>query len=618
MRPWPAIAIALLCLSGAAAAVDRVEISIGRVESADWRIDRLRGAWQSGGDVEVELGTLTQSLAPLGPARVKLRCAQLRGGAVPGCEGLTIQASIPGAATLDALVDLQFRDAAHWRAELRRADLQLSYNSADGRMAADKLRVALQGRARADGDTRTVEWTARTLGGQAYVEPAFADFDQHPLRSEGRMVLPSRGPLQLERLDVEQTGVGTLAAQGRIDATQPLARHDLKLDLVLADAAAAAELYLRPLLATTFLHDLDLNGRIALQVALRDGAPERVRADFAAAAVAAPGPAVTLNGLNGVVDWQANAPALPSMLRWHDGVVGRIPIGGTQLDFAAAARDFALTAPARLPVLDGALEVSRFALSEVGAVQMGADVQMRLLPIDLPALCRSLGWPEFAGTLAGTLPGLRLRERRLDIDGALTAAAFDGQIEVRNLSVIEPFSTLPRIKADLRLRHLDLAAVTSAFDFGRITGRLDGDFDGLRLIGWEPVAMNARLYSSADDDASRRISQRAIDSISSIGGGPTGLLSRGFFSIFDDFAYARIGWSCVLDNGICRMDGTGPAPRKRGGGVDGYVLVQGRGLPRIDVVGYSRQVSWPVFLAQLRNIGSSGPAQVRPQLGSGG
>ncbi|MFA5939584.1 MAG: hypothetical protein WC809_09555 [Sinimarinibacterium sp.] len=604
---------AMLCLSFAADAVDRVELSVGRIEGADWRIESMRADWRTDGAAEVELGSLTHAASPVGPARVRLRCPLLRSAAI-GCDGLAAQVEVADLGTLDAVVDLSANASGRWRADLRRADLLLSYNSADGRIAADQLHLSLQGRASAASATQTLEWQLRTLGGQAYVEPAFFDFGVHPLRFDGRAIRPATGPVRVERLQIEQTGIGTLTARGEVDPAQALAHHRVAIELSLANAAAAAELYLRPFLATTPLHDLELAGTAALRADVRDGALQQLHIDVDDMTVAAPGPAVVLNGLNGALNWQTQTPVQGSVLRWREGVVGRIPLGAAQLDFATAARDFALTAPARLPVLDGALELKRFVLSDIGNEQMGADVQMQLLPIDLPALCRALGWPEFAGTLAGTLPGLRLRERRLDIDGTLTAAAFDGQIEVRNLSVIEPFGPLPRVKADLRLRRLDLAAVTGAFDFGRITGRLDGDFDGLRLIGWEPVAMNARLYSSADDDSPRRISQRAIDSISSIGGGPTGLLSRGFFSVFDDFAYARIGWSCVLDNGVCRMNGIGPAKRRSGGGSNGYVLVQGRGLPRIDVVGYSTQVSWPVFLAQLKGIGKSGPAQVSSEL----
>jgi hypothetical protein len=152
---------------------------------------------------------------------------------------------------------------------------------------------------------------------------------------------------------------------------------------------------------------------------------------------------------------------------------------------------------------------------------------------------------------------------------------------------------------------LDLAQLTGAFSFGRIEGRLDDDVDGLRLVNWQPVAFDAWLGTPAGDRSRKRISQRAIDNISSIGGGPTGVLSRGVMRFFEDFAYARIGWRCVLRDGVCHMDGLAPA--KDGG----YVLVQGRLLPRIDVVGFQREVDWNTFLSQLKSASAAQAVEVR-------
>jgi hypothetical protein len=158
----------------------------------------------------------------------------------------------------------------------------------------------------------------------------------------------------------------------------------------------------------------------------------------------------------------------------------------------------------------------------------------------------------------------------------------------------------------VEVRRLDLERVTRAFSFGRITGRLDGDVRGLSLLAWSPVAFDARLYSTPGYDGARRISQRAIDSLSRIGGAPVGALSRGFLGLFDDFAYDRVGIGCVLRDGVCEMDGVEPA--KSEGGVAGYYLVKGRLLPRIDVIGYARRVSWDSLVAQLQAAqASDGP-----------
>jgi hypothetical protein len=53
------------------------------------------------------------------------------------------------------------------------------------------------------------------------------------------------------------------------------------------------------------------------------------------------------------------------------------------------------------------------------------------------------------------------------------------------------------------------------------------------------------------------------------------------------------------------MGGRGPA---RDGG---YVLVQGRWLPRIDVVGHQSEVDWTTFVGQLRAARSSQGVEVR-------
>ena len=150
--------------------------------------------------------------------------------------------------------------------------------------------------------------------------------------------------------------------------------------------------------------------------------------------------------------------------------------------------------------------------------------------------------------------------------------------------------------------------MTGAFSFGRITGRLSGRVDGLRLFNWSPVAFDARLYTPPDDRSKHRISQRAVENIGSIGGGGAGVtaaLSSGFLRFFDDFNYDRLGLSCRLENDVCAMDGVAPAPN------GGYYLVKGKGLPRIDVIGSSRRVDWPRLVQQLIAATKSGGPTVQ-------
>jgi hypothetical protein len=75
---------------------------------------------------------------------------------------------------------------------------------------------------------------------------------------------------------------------------------------------------------------------------------------------------------------------------------------------------------------------------------------------------------------------------------------------------------------------------------------------------------------------------------------------------FENFAYAKLGLSCRLANGVCRMGGIEDAPDK-----GGYYLVKGKLLPRIDVIGYANEVSWSALVEQLKNISSGEGPEVR-------
>jgi hypothetical protein len=124
------------------------------------------------------------------------------------------------------------------------------------------------------------------------------------------------------------------------------------------------------------------------------------------------------------------------------------------------------------------------------------------------------------------------------------------------------------------------------------------------MESWRPVAFDAEFATPEDDDSRHRISQRAVDNISSIGGGGVGgAMSRSFLRFFEDFPYDRLGIRCRLENGICDMGGVAPAK-------NGYYLVKGRLIPpRLDVIGYADRVNWDTLIAQIMAV--TVPQEVR-------
>jgi hypothetical protein len=123
-------------------------------------------------------------------------------------------------------------------------------------------------------------------------------------------------------------------------------------------------------------------------------------------------------------------------------------------------------------------------------------------------------------------------------------------------------------------------------------------------VDWSPVAFDARLQTDPAWKGKQRISQRAVKDISNVGGsGIAGGLQAKALAIFDDFGYERIGMACQLRDNVCTMDGVGPAG-------NGYIIVAGAGLPRIQVVGFQRRVDWPTLVARLESATSGEAAPI--------
>ncbi|MCE9634059.1 MAG: hypothetical protein K8Q92_07740, partial [Methylophilales bacterium] len=174
--------------------------------------------------------------------------------------------------------------------------------------------------------------------------------------------------------------------------------------------------------------------------------------------------------------------------------------------------------------------------------------------------------------------------------------------KVDNLLMDEPLGLAPRLSADITMRRLDLALLTRTFSFGDMEGRLDGDVQGLELSGKQPVKFDARFYSSPGSYP-KKISQRAVQNISSLGGaGAAAAIQRSFLSFFEKFNYQAIGMSCRLRNSVCLMGGVEDTP-------SGYIIVKGSGIPSITVLGYNRNVGWKELLERVQDItkGNSKP-----------
>ncbi len=336
--------------------------------------------------------------------------------------------------------------------------------------------------------------------------------------------------------------------------------------------------------------DIKAQGRVEASVDWQTGRPADLQTEWFDVTIEDPGERLVVAGIDGTLTWGRFGP--DSDLSWKSLMLYGLPFGPSSLALRAEAIGVGLDRPLRLPLLDGAIVIDQVVWAPGDEQAPGFGFDARIEPLDLAELTRALEWPEFGGVLSGEFPGVMLIDDVLKVTGGIDIQAFSGQIQLTELAVERPFGTLPALSAQVEFSRLDLLELTGAFNFGRMEGQLSGWMRDLRLLDWRPVAMDTRVFTH-EDAPRRRISQRAVENLSDLGGGGGALLSGTVLRVFEDFPYRRAGLACRLSNNICHIDGVA---RHESGG---FYIVEGRALPRLDIVGHRRLVDWPQLMGQL-------------------
>ena len=476
--------------------------------------------------------------------------------------------------------------------------IDLTANNESGSLASDKLSLQMQATVRGAPNQWTFDVGVKSSRGQAFAQPIFLDLSAHALALTASGKFRDGNALTLDRFTLDHADVARASGQAlvRFDQEQPVRELRMQLDTLKFPGAYAS--YLQPFLLDTSFESLQTAGSIRGAVLVQNGEPQRLDLNFDDVSMDDGKGTLKLAALKGQWHWNGETGGDPqqSQLSWNGGAVLGLALGASELHFTTSGRQFRLLQPARIPLLDGAIEVESLRVRNVGQPSVAFLVDATIQPISVQQLCHAFGWPEFGGKVGGVISKLRMREGIVTLGTTLSAQVFNGEVTISDLRLEQPFGQWPRFYSSIALNNLDLEPMTSAFSFGRITGRLSGAIDGLQLFNWTPVAFDAKLSTPSHDTSRHRISQRAVQNIGSIGGGGAGVtaaLSGGIMRFFDDFNYDRLGIACRLENEICAMDGIAPAPNGN------YYLVKGKGLPRIDVIGSNRRVDWPRLVQQL-------------------
>lgn len=461
------------------------------------------------------------------------------------------------------------------------------FDSPGGKLAGQKLsgsgRLGLDNHA----DGTSIDLDASLRGGEILLGPLYATLPTHPVQLS-LTARSQKGVLSLPRLRLTDPDAlqleGELAFNANGDLTQ------LQMDRFNARLPAAYDRYGKGWLRSLGIESLVGSGEVSGHAAMDASGPTAFALQTGGLDLSFAQGRLGVTGLHGAIDWAATGDRPSTKLGWRALQVYRIPNGAAEGNWRSRGGSLALEKPLAIPVLDGQLRVQSLAWKPAAASGERLQTSLALTQVDMAALSRALGWPEFKGTIGGAVPSMRYVDDRMEMGGGLSLNVFDGFVDITRMTVSQPFGNAPVLTGNIALRQLDLGLLTSVFDFGSITGRLNGALDDLRLVAWKPAAFKGSF--TANDGG--RISQKAVNNLTAVGGGGiAGGLQGTVLKIFKTFGYKRIGLTCVLKGDICSMGGLGNAK-------DGYTIVEGSGLPRLTVVGHQREVDWPTLVRRLQ------------------
>jgi hypothetical protein len=405
--------------------------------------------------------------------------------------------------------------------------------------------------------------------------------------------------LNVQQARVAVDGIGAVDASLRWDRTQGTAKAwgfvSERLDL-----ATAMREWVQPWLGSLGFPAWHTAGQAIFSAEAQDGKLRRFYAGLEDATLADGTGQIELAGVNAHIPWEADQPG-DADFGIASGRFGDLPLGTFSFPLHLAGNE-ARVSNLVVPMLDGHFDIDLLRLVR-NDDEWDSEFAGGIDGVSMPKLTRALGLPSMDGKLTARIPRISLAKGVLALDGALAIEVFDGGIIVHRLRVIDAFSKDRHFLADVTARNLDLGMLTRTFSFGSIEGRFDADLHDLEMAGWKPLRFEASIASSPGD-YTRLLSLGALQDITALdatGKGET--IRRIPERSIGGFGYARIGISAKLRDGVCLLDGIGAKG-------DGFVIMEGSGVPSIDIIGYNRRIDWEAMVARIRGMIAGKPGVI--------
>ena len=496
------------------------------------------------------------------------------------------------------------------------------FASADGSRVGENL--ALGGRfettAGYDGSAISVVGKLDIEQGEMLWGKFFADLkSQRPTFEFDGDYVQNTGAIRIRQATLTLASLGNVAVKGEIEsaAHTPVMRLEIKSDDV--QTAGAFEFFIRQTLNRSYpiLDRLAIGGHIGL-IAKATGALDEPTFEgelrLRSGEIRAKANNWQLEGIELLLPFRVRYPSAPA-----EGTSANIPTGtlaiesarfGTEIIPAIRAtlslwnNSLQFHQPVRMPIYGGSLEISQVFWKDLIDAPQAVSLSLDAKNLQLLKLTETLGWYRFGGTLSGSIPKIEWSGESLRSQGQIQVDVFGGRMQIGQLEIENPFSSVPAIKLDARFQDIQLEQASETFAFGRISGILEGTVSDLILANKQPSQFRADLHSVEKRGFSQHISVESLNKITVLSSGnDAGALYGGIAGFFDNFRYSKLGFRATLKNDKLTLRGV----ESRDG--QEYLVVGSLIPPAVNVISHTQEIAFSELLSRLERIQKSENAQ---------
>ncbi|MCF6202594.1 MAG: C4-dicarboxylate ABC transporter [Methylococcaceae bacterium] len=474
----------------------------------------------------------------------------------------------------------------------------ISFQAEQGNIAVEALDFEINLFASNKNGKWTWENNNQLLKGEIYKDPLYIEIkEEKGINIQTKGIWREDGAIDIRQANLMLPGVLKINAEVILKYRHVFKIDSSTIDININDLDYFSTHYLSPVTEQTVLDGLKFKGKLVSKIEVSNAKISQVSSQLSDFTLHDDKQRIVLIESNGELNWSNNPNfSTPSSINWKQLKIRAIPFDAGQLTFLLSDKKIALVQKSSIPILEGEFTINQFNLKYGKNMEPIVYFDGGIKNLSLERLSQVLDWTPLAGNISGNIPGVEYTNKVLKLNGALNVGVFDGNIKINKLASSGLFTDFPKLYMDMNINNLDLNTLTQKFEMGGIEGRLSGYINNLYLENWAPVTFYAWFGTPENDDSRHRISQKAVENIASIGGGGAAdAISKGFLRFFDTFGYDRLGFGCYLHQGVCQLMGVEAAEQ-------GYYIIKGGGLPRIDVIGFNPRVDWKVLMRRLSRI----------------